>query len=194
MICPTIGRSSLAQLLEQVYPQLEEGDEFIVVGDGPQPTAMEMCLPYDPEKVVYRELPEHVGNYGCDPCDLGISIARGDFVWFIGDDDVCPDNVFSLIRSRVVEAPDVPHLFAMWHTGSFFPGDRFICCQTSGQQLVVPRDMDRMPRMGDVAQEQWPVSDWVFMDKVASAWNREIKFHRDDVICILPVMNQGRMV
>jgi len=196
LICPTIGRTSLGKVFDSVVPQLKRGDEFIIVGDGPLPDeATKLILQYVtglPRLVRYVELPYRVGDFGCTPCDVGIKKASGDAVFFIGDDDTCVDGAFEIIRKAFDQQPNVPHLFAMYHTTRVL-SNTLAGCNVSGQQIVIPRDMSRMPLMADVDPAQIAVSDWVFITKVHEAWDERTVFH-DDLIAVLTGQNHGNFL
>ena len=195
LICPTLGRNSLLPLLKTVVKQLKPGDEFIIVADGPiSPEATELLTltPKVCPQVKFIPLPVRIGDYGCTPCDLAIGLAEGDAVFFIGDDDRVADNAFETIRRALIAQPDRPHLFSMYHTNRVL-GRTLASCQVSGQQIVIPRDMSKMPKMADVSEDQWLVSDWVFITKVHEAWDRTTVFH-DDIIAYLDKQNFGKMV
>jgi glycosyl transferase family 2 len=186
LICPTIGRSTLHGLLARVTSMMTENDEFIVVADGPCGVA-ELCALFP--QVRYIELPARVGDFGCTPCDVGIEAATGDYVFFTGDDDVPADNVFTVVRNGL--AGSLPHVFAMMHSGRIL-ANSVACCAVSGQQIVVPRDMSRMPKMAEVQPGQWNISDWVFIDKVVRAWNFQVVF-RNEIINTLHRQQNGAM-
>jgi len=189
LICPTIGRSSLAVLLLDVVKQLQPQDEFIVVGDGPlDPYITKLCGLYP--TVRYLETPTRVGDYGCTPCDLGIKEAKGDFLWFIGDDDSIPEGAVDSIRQRVVHSSR-PHIFAMQHTGRIL-SNSVQACEVSGQQIVVPNNKNRIPRMADFPPHLLGLSDWVFISKVIKEWEVEGFEYHPEIICVLPTMNQGK--
>lgn len=192
LICPTIGRPMM-KLLQRVIPQLKSGDEFIVVADGPIPTEADKLLKLTSlavPQVIYLPLPICIGDYGCTPCDMAIGIAKGDAVFFIGDDDLVTPGAFSAIRAKLARNPDVPHLFSMLHSGRTL-GHTLALCNVSGQQIVIPRDMSKMPSMADVSPDQLLVSDWVFITKVHEAWDSKTMFH-DFVIAHLEKQNYGK--
>ena len=195
LICPTIGRSTLKALYDSVIPQLSSRDYFIVIGDGPQPSAKELLpdlLYQNPGKHLwYEELPERVGDYGCTPCMRGIAMANTDLVFFIGDDDLLAEGAFEAIRKGAKEHPHVPLLFRMLHSGRVL-GHTLECSSVSGQQIVVPNDKAKMPNMADCPPHQIRVSDWVFIQKVNEAWGNQTVF-LDDIIAILPRQNDGRV-
>lgn len=178
LICPTIGRESLRRTLESAVPQLKEGDEMIVVGDGPQPEAQKICKDFP--QVQYMELFEKVGDYGCSPCDLGIAMATGDAVFFIGDDDQTAPGAFEVIRGYLSAEPSKPHAFGRKHgIWAFKP---FLAISNiSGQQLVVPLDRSKMPKMADVRKDLWETSDWEFISRVHDAWDRQTVLHNEPI-------------
>lgn len=189
LICPTFGRETLARLFPIVMPQLHSGDEFIVVGDGPCPNSRAMT---EAAGARYLELPERMDDYGCSPCDHGIEQATGDFVFFVGDDDLTTPDAFEIIRAGVAVAPTQPHLFAMIHTGILFK-DNLVNCLVSGQQIVVPRDMTKMPKMFHGRKSDgvdYSGSDWTFIEKVRTTWGK-IVLH-DGVICHLERQRRGQ--
>ena len=187
LIIPTLGRSTLSRAVRSATRYMGPDDQVIVVGDGPLGIGDQVAE----DGGLYVEIPVRVGDYGCTPCDLAMNIASGDYVFFLGDDDLCVGDAFDIIREAVEEKPGVPHLFSMLHTGVRL-GGTLECSRVSGQQIVVPRDMTRMPKMADCPPNALGVSDWVFIVKVCKEWGKVV-FH-DDIIAILPVMNQGKML
>lgn len=185
VICPTIGRVSILDTIAAYLPQLSKDDEFIVVADGPIPEARALCssLP-----LTYLETPEHIGDYGCTPCDYAIERAKGDYVLFIGDDDLPTSEAVSIIKKGLSLRPELPHLFATYHTNRVLL-DSLECGHVTGQQIVIPRDMSKMPKMADVEYNYWRVSDWVFITKVVKAW-RGVVYH-PDIICYMKKQNYG---
>jgi len=187
LITPTFGRSTLADLVQEVVPQLKKGDEFIVVGDGPVPLAREMARMVP--GVTYMETPEHTGDYGATPIDYAIERAQGDFVWFIGDDDLPTGHAFEIVRKGVCRNLTLPHIFAMLHTGRILSGSAKVC-QVSGQQIVIPRNMKKMPKYAGYPKKDEAISDWVFIDRVLRAFGGVV-FHKE-IIAVLERQNCGR--
>lgn len=196
LICPTIDRTSVKRLLDLVVPQLAEGDEFILVGDGPCPRARAWAkgLP----RVVYFELRKRVGDFGCTPCDRAIARAKGDYIFLIGDDDVPADDAFKAVRAGV--SWDDPkkrrlHIFSMYHGsqgivlgGTLRPG--FV----SGQQIVFPNDKKKIVKMAAFDREigSTDYSDWQFIARMADLYGGEVTHHKK-IICHLPAQNVGAM-
>lgn len=185
LIIPTIWRSTLDTAVKSAQASQGEWDEIIVVGDGRSPNGYSL----DTRGLVITQ--ERVGDYGCSACDYGVLMASGDYVFFLGDDDYLVPNAFEVIKEGVKIDPTVPHLFAMEHTGRILKNS-LECGQVSGQQIVVPRDMEKMPKMTDFPPGQVGISDYYFIKHCEQAWGR-IVCH-NEVIAILPRMNQGRML
>lgn len=191
LMTATFGRTTVADLAMAVVPQLKEGDEFIVVGDGPQPFSRQVCemIP----GVTYMETPEHKGDYGCTPWDYAIERAKGDYIMFIGDDDLPTGHAFEIVRRRVGEDPhkDAVYVFAMLHTGNILRGTTAMC-QVSNQQVVVPRELALQVKYADCPKENILVSDWVWINKIEKLAN--IVNYHDEIICVLEKQNFGKML
>jgi len=196
LICPTIDRTSLRVVLNRVVPQLEKGDEFIVVGDGPCPRAKGWCA--GERRVKYLELPYRVGDFGCTPCDVAMKEAKGDYIFLVGDDDLPEFDAFAKVRAGVAgDDPKRPwlHVFTMWHghLGRFL-GFEIEPATISGQQLVFRNDPDMIPRMADYDPfmgERY--SDWDFIMRMIDRYGKERVMFHQEVICELPMQNSGKM-
>ncbi len=188
-ISPTFGRTTIADLAAAIVPQLKEGDQFILVGDGPVPLAEEVARLVP--GVTYMHTPEKKGDYGCTPWDYAIERATGDFIWFMGDDDLPTGHAFEIIRKGVQENLTLPHIFAMLHTGRILKRTHAVC-NVSNQQFVVPRDMTKMPRYTACPAKDILTSDWFFIDQCVRAWG-DVVYH-DEIICVLEKQNFGRSV
>jgi hypothetical protein len=187
MISPTFGRTTILDLALTTVPQLRDGDEFILVGDGPVSRAEELSKLIS--RVTYMHTPERKGDYGCTPWDYAIERAKGDYVWFMGDDDEPTEHAFEIIRKAVSEHPNVPHIFSMLHTGRILRGSAK-SCEVSNQQFVVPRDMSKMPKYAACPLKDILISDWVFINACVQAWGKVV-FH-DEIICVLEAQHFGR--
>lgn len=134
---PTIGRTTLVRAMESVMPQLEPEDELLVVGDGATPAARIMTSQVSgrfPENVLlYLELPDCASDRGATPRDFAIKRARGDYLFFVDDDDICLPEAVKSIRKVLDDRPTL-HMFGWMGNPTFLGG------MTSGQQLVVPRN------------------------------------------------------
>lgn len=191
-IIPTIGRPSLTRTLETVLPQLAPQDEAVVIGDGDCPSAKNQCLTisrkYPSSVLLYLETKERHYDWGCTPCDYGVARASGDYVVFLGDDDLASPNAVEEIRKHVDADPGVPFIFAMTHQGTHLRPD-IRENAVSGQQIVVPRDMSKMPKFATYSRLNY--SDQEFIEKCIHNWNAVS--YADVVIAIMPQRGQQMM-
>jgi glycosyltransferase involved in cell wall biosynthesis len=185
IITPTFGRKSILSAIESVYPQLQEGDEYIIVGDGPVPFARVVCAAIP--RLRYLETPEHTGDFGCTPCDYAIPRATGKFIMFLGDDDRLTADALALVRAGVRRGPLSPHIFSMWHTGRLLH-DSVECGHVSGQQIVLPNRYG-IPKMARFEANKLLVSDWVFIQNVIRVFGDPV--YHAGVVCVLDRQNFG---
>lgn len=91
IIMPTYGRSHIfRRAAASALSQRGIDFELVVVSDGPDPAKREWCLG-DP-RILYDELPEHRGFTGNPARRHAISIARGDWITILDDDDLYRDE------------------------------------------------------------------------------------------------------
>lgn len=109
IIIPTIGRHSLQQTIESI--ELDDNDEIIVVGDGPQPQAYEIVKSWDNLNIIYIEGPK-TGCYGNKQRQLGMENAKGTHLMFIDDDDVYMPGALDAVRTAIELKPDRLMLFS----------------------------------------------------------------------------------
>ncbi len=186
LLCPTIGRGSLGALIVTVRDQLAPLDEFLVIGDGPQPDGAAIVAAAGHPKIRYLETPEFKGDWGATPLDFGTAHATGDYIMYIGDDDTLTPGAFGFVR-KIVDCHDPhPYLFAMHYT-DFTMKNSDLCCECSGQQFVVPNVTGRMARWADDGGE---ANDWTFMQKTKALWGGRVEF-RDEVIATLIRRSRG---
>lgn len=144
VITPTIGRESLRLMLERLLPQLGEGDEVLVIGDGPQPHAKAIA---DKLASPYVRYWEHgpIMNYGNPQRNLAIAEAKGDYIHFVDDDDMPAKDAVKNIKKAAAEAPGKPIMFRMMHCGTpLWQAPAVICANVSGQMFVIPNVKDRI--------------------------------------------------
>ena len=141
IVIPTLGRETLARMLGSLAPQIEPGDEVLVVGDGPQPNAERIVNEICMSNVRYIEGP-HTERLGNAQRDLGRSMAKGDFLWFVDDDDeVLPDTI-RFVRSDLAVDPARPHHYIMILEGVPFMSRRFMQGHIGNVQLFWPNRPD----------------------------------------------------
>lgn len=155
VIIPTIGRSTLWDTLMSIAPQLEEGDEIIVVGDGEQKSAEELVSSFNkqgtlglegelprkpgPPQYVYFESPGPKEDWGATPRNYAIERARGTHLVFMDDDDVYLPDAFVSFRKAIAGISDRPHIFRMHHREGILWRDQVIKVgNVSTQMYLVP--------------------------------------------------------
>ena len=118
IIVPTIGRPTLKRTLESIRgQQLVDGDEVVVVQDGP---------PDDETSRIFKQsgLPgrdlavgHRAADFGGTPRNLGMVHASGDYLAFIDDDDTYRPGAFAAIRKAITRHPGRPLMFRVYVTG-----------------------------------------------------------------------------
>jgi glycosyltransferase involved in cell wall biosynthesis len=147
IITPTIGRESLNVSLDSALPQLQEGDEILVIGDGPQPRAKEICESKKSPFITYWEVP-FTRNYGNPGRNDAIAKAKGSHLFFVDDDDAVLPDAIKAMRKVADEYPNRPLLFKMHHphVGILYRTERIVCGNLSGQMFVPPNVKERLGR------------------------------------------------
>jgi hypothetical protein len=88
IITATAGRPGLGRALASVAPQLEHGDELLVVRRDGAPR-------------------------GNQPRDEAMGRCVGSHLWWMDDDDIATDGALVAIRAGVAQDPDTVHIFRM---------------------------------------------------------------------------------
>jgi len=105
-----MGRTSLADSLESIARQtIQPDDEILVVGDGWQPGAREVCAYFEGQLPVRYVSHGPTRNFGNAQRTFGLGMVHGDYVGFLDDDDVYAPEAFTQIRKALV-AEDSPEL------------------------------------------------------------------------------------
>lgn len=146
VITPTIGRASLKTMLEALLPQLADGDEALVIGDGPQPKARNIVEAFRNDQIRYWES-EPLFNWGNPQRNSAIDQARGEWLVFIDDDDVPLPECAARVRRGAQDHGKRPLMFKMTHLGGLLWRSRNIeLGNVSGQMFVVPNVKGRVGR------------------------------------------------
>jgi glycosyltransferase involved in cell wall biosynthesis len=141
VIIPTKGRSSIHRTLESIVPQLEHGDEVIVLRDS-------------------------TGDSGDTARNDGMSRARGTHLLFMDDDDVYVPGAFASMRRFAAENPGRIGIFKI----EYVVGNRrwvdpeLRWKNVSTQMYVVPNVPGKLgpwERRGRIA------GDYVFIEETA---------------------------
>lgn len=146
IITPTLGRESLKAMLDSLLPQLTQGDEVLVIGDGPRPRAGEICASYGNPIIKYWEIPL-VMNFGNPQRNEAIKIAKCTHIHFLDDDDRSVDGAIATIKKVAAEFPGRPLMFKMPYSNSnsiIWRNPVVQVANVSGQMFVVPNDKGRL--------------------------------------------------
>ena len=141
IIIPTVGRESLTGMLSSLIPQLDEEDEVLVIGDGPQETSRGIVARQGIPNIRYIEGPltQRCGNA---QRDLGRAKAKNKYLWFIDDDDeVLPDSL-RFMKDDIAADPNRPHYYIMILNGVPFDSRRFLQGHMGTPQIVWPNRPD----------------------------------------------------
>jgi len=122
IVIPTIGRKTLKDTLESIDSAgVTQLDEVIVIGDGSQPEAEEICNSFRRRMKVIYQSSRKTSQYGAHQRNIGMGIATGTHILFMDDDDRYRSGAFRVVRRALSEAPDRPHLFRIESTGDQRP-------------------------------------------------------------------------
>lgn len=137
VIVPTLGRSSLRNTLDSVVPQLREGDELLLVGDGHQPVAQAMAAPHA-GRVVYMEVGP-TRSWGHAQRNAAMAIAKGRYLAFLDDDDIWLPGARRAIGQETEAYPGAFIVFRMLHhLGRIWTDPEIRSGNVSTQMLIVP--------------------------------------------------------
>jgi hypothetical protein len=195
VITPTIGRPTLRQTLESGAADLGPGDLWIVLGDGPQPEALEICKKIDFNcKPAFLESVAPLGDYGNSLRDQAMSIATQDYFIFLDDDDIFVPGAISIIKREIAEHYPRPIMFRMmngngeflWRTREVTPGNvggsMFCCPNTPG-------------RLGTWANGSHHRSDFNFIKETLKlygpGWRQNLFWSGDVIIHCRPGGGEG---
>ena len=179
VITPTLARPSLCDTLASIAPQLHDGDEHLVIGDGAQPRAAEMCAEYGAS---YQDGPR-THNYGAAQRDVGMVLAQGDWLLFCDDDDTFTPDALATVRQVVVDNPITPHLFRMRYRaggGSLWRDEVVREGNVGTPMIVVPAGLV-LPAWSDGHPVAY-TSDHRFIQRVTYLYG---VIWRKEIICIV---------
>jgi hypothetical protein len=108
IIVPTRGRRSLKRALLSAH--LHPGDEIVVVGDGPQPVARAICEGLGWPALRYDEVGP-TQDWGNSQRMHGLTLARGDYVAFLDDDDTYLPDALNRLHGAMEQTPGLPFLW-----------------------------------------------------------------------------------
>lgn len=113
---PTLGRPSLLKLAKELLPQLNDRDEWILVGDAPSPAIRQMVESFQSKNVKYYEM-EPIRSWGYPQREYAIKAAKGTHIWGVDDDDRVAPWALETIRRKIKEHPARPLIFRVVYSG-----------------------------------------------------------------------------
>ena len=184
ILVPTRGGGDLPHLLHSITSQeLVEGDEVLIIGDGVQGDARELCEALG-GPFRYVQGPD-TADWGHSQMNLGVAVAKGDYILCQDDDDIFLPRAFARIRARIAQAPNPrPLLFRFWTNDRLcrWIPERQVCEETylGSHNLVIPNvpgmkgEGAWTPRYrGDfdwtkAVLDCYPKRDWVWCPEIIS--------------------------
>ncbi|HRV17841.1 MAG TPA: glycosyltransferase family A protein [Myxococcota bacterium] len=116
IIIPTIGRPTLRRTLESIKAQqLIDGDEVILVQDGPADESVKNLLTEYQLPGWYDATGKQSHDAGATPRNYAMPRAKGKLLLFMDDDDRYLPNAFQEIRKEAQQHPKRPLMFRMYH-------------------------------------------------------------------------------
>lgn len=189
VIIPTIGRRSIVWTLKSIMPELEQGDEAIVIGDGPQPISREVAMEVGAR---YIETPP-TREWGHAQRNLGMEQAKGSYLAFIDDDDVYLPGAFMAMRRAIAEASGKLFIFRMqYKAGILWKKPELTLNNVSTQMYVFPNVPGRLAKWGRHPETpKGKGGDWCFARDTALLWGPEDVIFRPEVIARLEAHGEG---
>lgn len=114
LLIPTTGRSSLRRTLESIRPQLADGDEVLLLSDGPVDSSLrDLWSDFDvPGQLV--EVPDGPHrDWGHTPRNFALPQAGCPYVMHLDDDDILAPNALKAIRRAILADPGAFFVFRM---------------------------------------------------------------------------------
>ena len=153
----TSGRPTLTRTLASLAPQLEHGDELLVIRNNEAP-------------------------WGHATRDEAMHRAKGSHLWFMDDDDIATPYALEDIRGQVVQAPDAVHIFKMQHGTLVLWKDAVARVGNVGTpMMVIPNVEGLLGRWGTQYE-----ADGYFLQETLALRQDEPVFHEQIVALIRP--------
>jgi len=178
-ILPTCGRSTLERAIKSI--KTDNTDEIIIVGDGPQPSAEEICRRYN---LCYLETePNHCS--GNAQRNMAMSIAKCEFLAFLDDDDIYLPNASRTIKERIVNSKinlfriyfDNRMELVLWENKSVRLGN------ITSQMIVIPNTKGRIGAWPEFGRQEYVYSgDFYFLQDSYQKWGKDSIIWHDKII------------
>jgi len=169
IVVPTLGRPTLKRTLDSIAPGLKDGDEVIVVGDGPQPEARKIAGEFGPRCRYFEHGP--TGLWGHDQRNFGISKATGEYLAFMDDDDWYLPRGLEKMRDAIRSDPGKLFLFRIRYVKRVIWKKKVVIPENVCSQIIlVPNRPDRLGRWhrGDLPNGRG--GDFSFFDETLQLW------------------------
>ena len=181
ILIPTKGGGDLLYVFQTISTQeLIDGDEVLIIGDGPQPQIAEQVNALGaPFRYTHTDRP--TGDYGHSQLNYGLELARGDYVMGTDDDDGYLPRAIDCVRTALSENPGKPHLFKFWSNDRYLVwseqrGRKIEETYVGGHNLVIPNVSGKKGRFparyrGDFdwirsVLSNYPEVDWVWRNEI----------------------------
>lgn len=196
IITPTIGRPTLARTLASA--QIGPGDEWIVIGDGPQPEARKMARQawgwrfYESVELKYLDYHKPLGNYGNPLRDAAMQLSDKDYFIFLDDDDILAPNAMRIIKKELKQHYPKPIMFRMINAnGRTIWREPIVTVGNVGGSMFCPRnDPDHLVKWADDDTYQ---SDFLFIEGCLKTygenWRQALVWSGDAIIICKPGNN-----
>lgn len=168
VIVPTMGRKTLLATLASIQPQLMPEDEIVLIGDGEVPTARTMAATFSAR---YFETPPS-RSLGDEQRNYGMSVAHGDFLLFMDDDDVFLPNGIGIVRSTLREVDADMYVFSMMHLGKLLWKKPIIELGNISSQMLVVRNVKERLGRWRLEPGLGKGDDYLFAKDTAALWPR----------------------
>ncbi len=157
IIVATSGRDTLTRTLASLAPQLEHGDELLVIRNDEAP-------------------------WGHATRDEALGRAKGSHLWFMDDDDIAADLALAEIRIAVSKQPDAVHIFRMKQGNLILWRQPVVRIGNVGTpMMVIPNVPGKLGRWGTVYE-----ADGHFIAETLAIRGDEPVFHEQIVALIRP--------
>jgi len=174
VVIPTPGRGRpLERTLRSIAHQRAAGDEVLICHDtvdDVDPAVLDLAMRYDCRYLEITDTVEH--SWGHREIEVGMMLARGDYLTFMDDDDVYTPDAFVAIRERIAGLSEPrPLMFKFMTPWRVVLWEEPVLAETrvGGHCLVVPNVPERFG--------QWTErynGDWDFIRSTVDRWpNRD---------------------
>lgn len=134
-------------ILDILVPQMEEGDQHLIIGDGQVPEVQNMVKDLGHPGVRYTEGPQTRMN-GNAQRELGMRLATTDWLCFLDDSMHPMPDMLPNIRTGTQDGPRLPHLFRISMMGHGLRWKyrewRLGTHEVNAAMLVTPNDKDKL--------------------------------------------------